>query len=161
MTTQRQKRFESSKERKRGSKLIVTKLDGQLIKGELITVKPNSLLLLDTEGKDVSIDIVDIKVLRIVKKSKAGKGALKGLVVGGGGLGLIAGIIDIAGEDHSFIDYVSDSIIVIGLPLALIGAFVGAIEGIDKTIQIEGKSDSEIQEIMDKLGKKARIRDYK
>jgi len=48
---------------------------GQQIEGELITVKPNSLLLLDTEGKDVSIDIGDIKVIRIVKKSKALLGA--------------------------------------------------------------------------------------
>jgi len=55
-----------SKER-RGAELIITKKDGQQIKGELITVKPNSLLLLDTEGKDVSVDIVDIRIIRIVK----------------------------------------------------------------------------------------------
>ncbi len=34
--------------KKRGAKIVVTKLDGQQIKGELIAVKPNSLLLLDT-----------------------------------------------------------------------------------------------------------------
>jgi len=33
--------------------------------------------------------------------------------------------------------------------------------GTDKTIQIEGMSDSEIREAMDKLRKRARIRDYK
>jgi hypothetical protein len=70
-----------AKER-RGAKLIVTKLDGLLTEGELITVKPNSLLLLDTEGKDVSIDIVDIKVIRILKKSKTLLGAGLGFLIG-------------------------------------------------------------------------------
>ncbi len=36
-----------------------------------------------------------------------------------------------------------------------------AASGIDKTIQIEGMSDLEIKEAMDKLRKKARVRDYK
>ncbi len=58
-----------AKER-RGAKLIITKKNGQQVKGELITVKPNSLLLLDTEGKDVSVGIADIKVIKIVKKSQ-------------------------------------------------------------------------------------------
>jgi len=49
-----------AKER-RGAKLIITKTDGQQIKGELITVKPKSLLLLNTDGKDVSVGIADIK----------------------------------------------------------------------------------------------------
>ena len=44
-----------AKER-RGAKLIITKKDGQLIEGELITVKPSSLLLLNTEGKSLSFD---------------------------------------------------------------------------------------------------------
>lgn len=71
-----------AKER-RGAKLKVTKLNGQLIKGELIAVKPNSLLLLDTEGKDVSVDIEEIKVIRVVKKSKALVGATYGALAGG------------------------------------------------------------------------------
>jgi hypothetical protein len=43
----------------------------------------------------------------------------------------------------------------------LLGGIVGAFAGADKTIQIEGMSDSEIQEILKKLRKKARIRKYK
>ncbi len=149
-----------AKER-RGAKLIITKKDGHQIEGELITVKPNSLLLLDTEGKDVSIDIVDIKVIRIVKKSKAaGKGSLTGLKIGGG-LGLIAFVVNIGNEEHSAIASFVDTIILIGLPAVLIGAIIGGAAGKGKTIQIEGMSDSEIKEALDKLRKKARIRDYK
>ena len=80
-----------AKER-RGATLIITKKDGQQIKGELITVKPNSLLLLDTEGKDVSVDIADIKVIRIVKKSKVLQGLGFGLLIGAG-LGALNGAV--------------------------------------------------------------------
>jgi hypothetical protein len=52
---------------------------------------------------------------------------------------------------------------ILGLP---VGAFIVAIIGLaagsgGKTIQIEGKSDLEVQETLDKLRKKARIRDFK
>lgn len=139
---------------KRGAKLIITKKDGQQIKGELITVKPNSLLLLDAEGKDVSVDIGDIEVIRIVKKSK---GARTGFLIGGG-LALIVGVGEIGAEVHGFIPSFIDGLILFALPGALIGAII---EGKDKTIQIEGITDLEMQEALDKLRKKARIRDYK
>ena len=154
-----------AKER-RGATLIVTKLDGQLIKGELITVKPNSLLLLDTEGKDVSIDIVDIKVIRVVKKSMdsigmgigiggligAGAGALLGFSKGDDPPGFLS--LTAAGKALVF------GLLVGGLGLFL-GGIIGVIAGIDKKIQIGGMTDSEIKETLDKLRKKARIRDYK
>jgi hypothetical protein len=47
-----------------------------------------------------------------------------------------------------------------GIPGLLVGTVVGAIVGTDKTIQIEGKSDSEIKEALDYLGTKARVPDY-
>ena len=152
-----------AKER-RGAKLIVTKLDGQLIKGELITVKPNSLLLLDTEGKDVSVGIEDIKVIKIAEKLGVAWGALVGLLGGAGFGAYFAGMWSFVlkaswGEASSLMAKW-------GAICAPFGAIIGAILGdlllkVSKTIQIEGKSDTEIQEAMDKLRKKARIRDYK
>jgi hypothetical protein len=60
-----------AKER-RGAELMITKTDGQQIAGELIAVKPSSLLLLNPKtGADVSIEIGDIAVIKIMKKSKA------------------------------------------------------------------------------------------
>jgi len=154
-----------AKER-RGAKLIVTKKDGQLIEGELITVKPNSLLLLDTEGKDESVDIADIKIIRIVKKSKALLGAGLGLIILGGGIALsieisarIKGLEGIDLRDERLYALIFG---LIGAAAGLlIGGVTGALLGTDKTIQIEGMSDLEIQETLDKLRKKARIRDYK
>ena len=167
MTTQRQKRFESSKER-RGAKLIVTKKDGYQTEGELITVKPKSLLLLNSTGRDVSVGIADIRDIRIVKKSQAWVGALSGFLMGGAfgaslGIsyaekekskpGLLAGLM----ADWAILGY--------GLGLgaigALLGGSIGAAVGKDKTIQIEGMTDLETKEALEKLRKKARIPDYK
>jgi hypothetical protein len=61
----------SAKER-RGANLIVTRLDGSQLSGELIAVKPDSLLLLSNVGRDESIDLAGIKTVRIVRKSRAG-----------------------------------------------------------------------------------------
>ena len=141
-----------AKER-RGAKLLITKKDGQQIEGELITVKPNSLLLLDTEGKDVSVGIADIKVIRVMKKSK---GARTGFLIGGG-LALIVGVGEIGAEVHGFIPSFIDGLIFFALP----GALIGSAAGKDKTIHFEGMTDLEIKEAMGYLRKKARIRDYR
>ncbi len=148
---------------KRGAKLIIIKKDEQQIKGELITVKPNSLLLLDTEGKDVSVDITDIKVIKIVKKSQVVMGALGGLLGGALTGAFVAGFWALV-----FKASVGEALPVMlrfgvrGAPVGvLLGGIVGAFVGIDKTILVEGMTDSEIQVAMNKLSKKARIRDYK
>jgi len=152
-----------AKER-RGAKLIITKKDGQLIEGELITVKPNSLLLLNTEGKDVSVDIEEIKVIRVVKKSKAMKGSLIGVLIGGGVGALVALLIfpkvdrDETGIGHTFTFIFGGIGVLIG---AGIGTLAGRRAGKDKTFRIGEMIDSEIQETMDKLRKKARVRDYR
>ena len=156
-----------AKER-RGAKLIITKKDGQQIKGELIAVKPNSLLLLSTEGKDVSVSIADIKVIKIVKKSQFWVGAFAGFLMGGA-FGASLGI-SYADKEKSkpglLAGYMADwAILGYGLGLgaigALLGGFIGASAGKDKTIHFEGMTDLEIKEALDKLRKKARIRDYK
>ena len=149
-----------AKER-RGAKLLITKKDGQQIEGELITVKPNSLLLLDTEGKDVSVGIVDIKVIRIIRKSKILKGASIGLVVGGGGGALLALVMNAGHEPYTIQTRAFIAGILGGLGGLLIGGMLGAGEGEDKEIRIEGMTDSETREALDKLRKKARIRDYR
>jgi hypothetical protein len=154
-----------AKER-RGAKLVITKKDGQQIRGELITVKPNSLLLLDAEEKDVSIDIRDIKVIRIVKKSKVLKGIGLGLLIGGG----TGALIGFSGGVDSDVFLASTSTaaekaLLGGIAFGALGLLIGGIVGLaskgEKTIQIENMTDSEIQKTLDKLRKKARIPDYK
>lgn len=73
----------SAKEKK-GADLIIQKTNGIQVRGELIAVKLNSLILRDREsGAGVSVDIRNIRVLKIKKKSKTLLGAGVGLIVGG------------------------------------------------------------------------------
>ena len=143
-----------AKER-RGAILIITKLDGQQIEGELITVKPISLLLLNTEGKDVSVDIADIKVIKIVKKSKALLGAGMGFLIGAAIGAAVGGSLEAGWL------VIEISAVLGGFALGILAGSIVSSEGKDKTIQIEGMTDSEIRVTLDKLRKKARIRDYK
>ena len=170
-----------AKER-RGAKLIIqrigdqvrqvkkTRLDGTPwetseitgIWGELIAVKQNSLLLLDAGGKDVSIDIADIKAIRIVKKSKAWLYGLSIGIAAGAILGYAAG--DTGGLPFEFWITAEQKALVFGIAFGVLGALIGGAVGKNlknKTIHFEGMSDSEIREALDKLRKKARIRDYK
>ncbi len=153
-----------AKER-RGATLIITKTDGQRIKGELITVKPNLLLLLNTEGKDVSVDIEEIEVIRVVKKSKFLLGAGLGILIGGG-LGTLIGVkLSARAEGWEWFGgegITGAEIALCGIIAGLIiGGLEGATAGTDKTIQIEGMPPKTIEFNLDKLRKKARIRDYK
>jgi hypothetical protein len=152
-----------AKER-RGAKLIITKKDGQQISGELITVKPNSLLLLDTKGKDMSVYVADIEVIRIEKKSGFWKGAGTGALIGVG-TGALIGFLD--GDDSSglFRFTAGQKAIIIGIAFGALGLLIGGIVELaskgEKTIQFENMTDLEIQETLDRLCKKARIRDYR
>ncbi len=145
--------------KKRGAKIEIWVTGDRYIrhiKGELITVSPNSLLLLNREGKDVSVDIADIKSIRVVKKSKLLLGAGIGLGIGGVGVLLLGG--GVPSEDTA--TQFALSLMALGIGL-LIGTIGGVVAGTDKTFQIEGMSDSEIQETLKKLRKKARIRKHK
>jgi hypothetical protein len=144
----------TAKERK-GADLIIQRTDGTQVRGELIAVKKYSLLLLDTEGRDVSVIIEDIKVITILKKLKSSKGALYGLLIGGA-IGVAFGYS--ADPDTPPSRGVTAAIS--GVSVGLLGASIGVAAGTNEKIQIEGKSDSEIQIIMEKLRKKARVKNF-
>ena len=145
---------------RRGAKIVIQKKDGQQVRGELLAVKKDSLLLLSDFRTDVSVDIKDVKVIKIVRKSKA----LIGLLAGGA-LGALLGLATYkkpVKKGMITLDFGPEYVAVGGGFLGgLIGLCIGAVVGTDETIQIEGKSDSEIKEALEKLRKKARIRDYK
>ena len=60
----------SAKER-RGAMVVVTRLDGSQASGELIAVKPESLLLLTDQAADVSVGLADIREVRVIRRSRA------------------------------------------------------------------------------------------
>ena len=163
-----------AKER-RGANLIINKTDGNQVQGELIVVKQNSLLLKDSQsGADVTVDIKDVNIIKIVKKSKTLAWGSIGLV-SGAVYGALFGYIE--GDDPpgyftwgpfpvrmdplmTAKDKALGYGFYIGLSGAILGGIIGAIAGKDKIVQIEGKSDTEIKEILEDLRKKARVPDF-
>jgi hypothetical protein len=143
----------SAKER-RGANLIVTRLDGSQVSGELIAVKSDSLLLL-SYGRDESIDLADIKTVRIVKKSLAGKGALYGFLAGaagGAGVGLAMGRTDMLEEKTPLVLGVLG-----GAIGALSGLLVGSMAGVDSSFTVAGKPETVVAAYWDKLRAHARV----
>ncbi|NOR22178.1 MAG: hypothetical protein GQ476_05790 [Candidatus Aminicenantes bacterium] len=146
-------------ERREGD-IVITKKDGRQIEGELFAVKPNALLLVDRYGRDASIEIADIRTIRILKRSKARLGSYIGGAVAIG----VASLVAISASRRGDEGWVWGSIILgalLAIPGSIIGGLAGSYAGIDDIIQIEGMTDSQIRWALEKLRKKARIRDYK
>ena len=143
----------------KGAELLIDNKDGQQVSGELIAVKNSSLLLLDSEGADVSINIDGISVITIVKKRQVLKGTAKGLLMG---VGISIASAIVINETLVGAEYRLKGMAEIGLVGAGIGTFFGfaSAVGKDKTIQIEGKPEAEIKKALEKLRKKARVPDY-
>ena len=150
----------TAKER-RGAELEILKIDAQRVRGELIAVKQDSLLLLKTEGSDVSVNIVDVKSVLIIKKSKF----LKGMGIGFLSGALLGGLLGaIGGEENETWPREAIALLFAGIGSGtglLVGGILGANAGKDKVLQIWGKSDSELKVILEELRKNARIPDYK
>lgn len=87
-----------SAEVRHGASLVVTRVDGSLAAGELIAVKPDSLLLL-SEGRDLSVARGEVRTVRIARRSHgalfAGIGGVAGATAGA-----IVGIYKGGGDDE-------------------------------------------------------------
>jgi len=155
----------SARER-RGANLVITLKDGHNVAGELIAVKPNSLLLYDFAGKDQSVDLVGISSIRIVKESKAGAGGAYGALAGALIGGLFAALTPLTdwgtGHTHASAGGVILVASAAGAAGGLIGLGIGSSAGKDKIIRLGGKSETEkMARTLAYLRGKARIRDFK
>ena len=143
-----------AKERK-GADVIIQKTDGTQVRGELIAVKQTSLLLLERESG------ADVTVITIAKKWNAGNGFLIGSIVGAvSGAGFAAYMManPIFGESEFLVGAFIGTTLFSGLVVGGIGILISGLSSKDKIIQFEGMSDLEIQEILEKLRNKARVR---
>ena len=124
--------------KKKGAELVIQKKDGQEVRGELIAVKQNSLLWLDSEsGADVSVGIGDIKLIKIMKISRAaaGIGFLEGAGVGAlGPLGL--NVAFQVQPDFSLLNLSLKYALIFGGIGAFAGGIFGGVVRFDETIQI-------------------------
>jgi len=163
----KERRFKE-RDTKRGAEFIIQKKDGQQIKGELIAVKPNSLLLLNTEGKDVSINIEDIKIIKVVEKPKVTRYLLMGAIWGPVGYSIFllclypifAGGYE--GEGLTLSEYYKNALPGILLsPLVMAATLAVFRPKFIRKFKIERMTATQIQETLDYLRKKARVRTFK
>ena len=156
----REPRVERDVSMKRGAFLEIQAKGGGYIKGELIAVEKNSLLVWEfASGTDLSVDIGDIKVIKLSRKSRAYEGALIGGVAGA----LIGRATYQKPKNTGWIDLdfgPGFNTAAGGLIGMAAGGLVGATAGINQTIQIEGRSESEIKKILEILRSKARFPEY-
>ena len=66
---------------RRGALIILTKVDGAQVKGELVSVKPDSLLVL-RRGAALTIPRGKVRSVSIMRRSKMASGALTGFTAG-------------------------------------------------------------------------------
>jgi hypothetical protein len=138
-----------SAKQRRGANIIVTRLDGRQHEGELIAVKPDSLLLLSA-GKDLSIERAEIRAVRIVRKSRAWLFAGLGGAVGLAGTGaLVLG----GGGD---VDYGTEKVLIGAGIGALSGLLVGIVAGIDSEFTVAGQPEAVVADSWQKLGARSR-----
>ena len=138
-----------------GAKLRIKKNDGQKTMGELISVTKDTLLLSYAEANaDVSekILIKEVKTITIVTKSR-------GLQVGV--YGVLIGVLygSVTQNPSRYLNWEDQSQKWWGTAAisGVAGVVLGNVLGMNKRIQIQGKSDAEIQEALEKLSKKALV----
>jgi hypothetical protein len=160
-----------TKER-RGIKLQIQKKDGEFLAGELIAVKEESLLLIDSDtDADVTVALDDIEVIEIFKKNNLLLGAGIGMVFGVA-VGTASGFILGDDDPRSGIEQgdfksrtASEKALVNSILFGLIGLIGGGIVGADtgktKTIYFSELTPEEKAETLKNLSSKALVRNSK
>lgn len=136
-----------------GASLVVTRVDGSSAAGELIAVKPDSLLLL-SESRDLSIARAEVRTVRIVRRSH---GALFA------GIGGAAGAAVGATAGAYIFNSISDDQpagLVSGLAFGALGALTGLLaNGVisgDSRFSIEGKPEEDVARLWERLRRYSR-----
>ena len=135
----------SAKDR-RGATVIVTRSDGEAVEGELVAVKPESLLLLSAAGNARTVDRADVRSVRIVRRSRAG------LFAGIGGAAGLAGMGALVLSGGNDVDYGTEKVLIGAGVGALAGFLAGIVRGIDSEFTVAGQPEAVVADHWRKLG---------
>jgi small nuclear ribonucleoprotein (snRNP)-like protein len=135
---------------KKGSNVEVTMADGRVVRGELLAVKSDVLLVYDhnsSQGK--SIDLQQVVQVNVLRKGKSLRGLCVGLEVG---LGLsLYGFIKSDQHENSGLIFCTV------LPVtALLGGILGALAGTPEKFHLAGESFEMVQQDLEELRQYAR-----
>jgi hypothetical protein len=145
----------------RGATMMIQTNDRQELIGELIVVKKkdNSLSLYNEDIGEIVIAIMDIKTIFIFKKTKATVGAIIGFLT------FFAISYPYLSSLEPFESIAAAQAVAMAATLfwisgGLFGYVIGASFEDFEVIQLEGKSNAEINMIMENLRKKARVPEF-
>jgi len=129
--------------------------------GELVGVRKDAIVVGPESGESREVAVADIARIRVVRRKATKLGLIIGAVAGGvGGGALAAGKAE---PEDAFLDKLS-SVVVVGAAGALLvgglGAMIGNQFGGDKTYDLTNMSGAEVEKLMAKLSKAARVKDY-
>jgi hypothetical protein len=138
---------------KRGAQLVVTKLNGLDVEGELLSVREDALLLLGFAGLGQSVGLTEIESVRIVREDHAGS-----FVLGGFLAGAIGGVIytDSTGEPgwdtlRKFLGGIYG-----GFLGVLAGFALSLPVGLDTKFAIAGEPEDVVRRRLEKLARMSR-----
>ena len=149
---------------KQGANIIILKKNGQEITGELILLRKDTLVLMESETMmTLPVNIDEIVEIIIKKKSQVLKWAVLGtLVLGASGAGaayLQGGDVGDGEFRYSAGDKARRGIFYMGLGGLLVGILIGASKGRDEIIQMVDIPPYKIPIIMSKLNSLARVQE--
>lgn len=149
-----------SAKQRRGADVVITRLDGQQVAGELVAVTSDSVVVLCAAAPGagrsvVSVDIKTVQSIKVARRSRAGTGA---------GIGFLAGAAAGAlwGSQESDDDNEELAVffgaLLIGAVGGLVGLVAGAAAGTDNEITLAGQTDPAVRSSLAKLARLARER---
>jgi hypothetical protein len=136
--------------------VVLTLKKGGEQAGELVTVRPDALVLLDPSGQGRTVDPAQVRSVRVVRSSKGGLGGMLGLVIGAAG-GYLGGLASggCPGCEAPLAGY---GLGVLGGLVGLgAGAAIGGAAGRDVVISLDGETRSERADGLRKLRRFARV----
>lgn len=145
---------------RRGATVVVALKHGGDRSGELVAVRTNSLVMVDPEGLDATVDLSEVRSVKIVRASKSGLGGLLGIVVGAavgylGGFALSASSGACPDCEAPLAGYglgVISGFVGLGA-----GALIGESAGRDIVIPLDARAEPERSAQLRKLRRYARI----
>jgi len=147
-----------------GAKVVVVAGQGsEWIKGELIGVRSDAVVLATEGGETRTIAIKDISSVQILRKSAALEGVLFGSLIGGGvGIALRPKVKDETNPLELIFSPLG-AVVSMGAGIAvgaLAGGITGSALGKDKVYDLKAMSAAEVGKFTAKLRKMARVKNY-
>ncbi|MCJ7526014.1 MAG: hypothetical protein MUP71_12455 [Candidatus Aminicenantes bacterium] len=145
--------LQASRERM-GATVVVTMTDGRVVKGELLSVRDDALLLyIQSSDRGERLELMQVEKVKLLKKSKFLLGLGIGLLVG---LALSEYSYGIAGNDEEL-----SGLIYFVLPpqTGLLGGICGVLAGISRVVYLAGESTASMQKNLGWLKLHAREQD--